>query len=156
MPRCRITVEVKWVKSSFSHCLFCGRVIRFSKLVSSGYLIALTFIRKFWRFSGEHALNPPCFLLDFLILGYYVQSHVNTSLWHSSCTKSFVCGFKQALMCRQVVQFIQYFQWGKISSQSREELFQGQCLVWKEEVQKHHQQSFPLSYALENIWICLK
>lgn len=97
----------------FLHCLFCGRVIEFSKLVSSGYLIALTFI---WSYQGFHkstVLILPSFLLDFLILDYYVQSHVNTFLWHLSCTNSFVCGFKQALMHRQVVEFIQSFQMGK-------------------------------------------
>lgn len=73
----------------------------------------LDFHLKLSRFSQEHALNPPQLLLDFLILGYYVQSHVNTFLWHLSCKNSFVCGFKQALIHRQVVQFIQSFQMEK-------------------------------------------
>lgn len=97
-------------KIFFSHCLFCDRVIELGKLVSSASLIALTLI---WSYQGFHKsmlLIPPSFLLDFLILDYYVQSHVNTFLWHLSCTNSFVCGFKQALMHRQVVQFIQFFQ----------------------------------------------
>lgn len=149
-------MEVKWVKSSFSHCLFCGRVIRFNKLVSSGYLIALTFIRSYEGFHESMLLIPPRFLLDFLILDYYVQSHVNTFLWHLSCTKSFVCGFKQALMCRQVVQFIQYFQMGKNKFTKQGRVVPRPVFISKEEVQKHHQQSFSLSYTWENIWICLK
>lgn len=112
MPRCRIRVEVKWVKSSF-HVAYLVIVIEFSKLVSSASLIALTFIRSYQGFHKSMLLIPPSFLLDFLILDHYVQSHVNTFLWHLSCTNSFVCGFKQALMHRQVVQFIQFFQMGE-------------------------------------------
>lgn len=46
-------------KIFFLRCLFCGRVIEFGKLVSSGYLIALTFI---WSYQGFHKnmlLIPP-------------------------------------------------------------------------------------------------
>lgn len=120
----------------------------------------IDFHLKLQRFSQEHALNPPCFLLDFLILDYYVQSHVNVFLWHLSCTESIMCGFKHTLMYLQVVQFIHllYFsKWGKVSSQSRNEFFQGQCLfISRGKVQKHHQQCLPLRYTWENVWIYLK
>jgi len=116
----------------------------------------IDFHLKLWRLSQQHALNPPCFLLDFLILDYYVQSYVNTFLWHLSCTKSFVYAFKQALMSPQVVQFIQYFQMGKNKFTKQGRIVPRPVFTSKEEVHKCHQQSFPLSYTWENIWIGLK
>lgn len=116
----------------------------------------IDFHLKLWRFSRKHVLNLPCFLIDFLTLDYYVQSHMNIFLWHLSCTKSYVCVFKQALMRCQVVQFIQYFQMGKNKFTKQARIIPRPVFISKEEVQKHHQQSFPLSYTWENIWICLK